>query len=238
MLKKVTLPIIEIFNSVSGEGITTGIITTFIRLAGCNLRCVYCDTKYSYDDKQLVQQLSTDDVLNQINKFQCNHLIITGGEPLEENSSKRSLPLFLSSKGFDVRIETNGACKLYTSEELSKYSNCKIDYTMDVKTPSSGMTKFNLLENINLLDKNDELKFVIKDSVDMYFCMDIINTYKEILSKNKITINFSPVFLEIMPSRLVEMIKGYNKYFKDNNLIIRFNLQIHKYIWPASERGV
>lgn len=237
------IPIVEIFNSISGEGISSGEIVTFVRVAGCNLRCSYCDTKYSYDEcSEENEYLTPSVIVNRLEELGCKNIICTGGEPLELDKGKRYLPLYLSTKGFKVRIETNGSCPLYSNEDIEKFTNQKklmnVNYTLDIKSPSSGMNKHNLKDNLGMLRRGDEVKFVVASKEDINYGMDIIDNYKNTLSKNNVIINFSPIFDEIEPSKLVDIIKERYQYFQRNNLKVRVSLQIHKYIWPPEARGV
>lgn len=238
------IPIVEIFNSISGEGISSGEIVSFVRVAGCNLRCNYCDTKYSYDDKSSENlYLSPLKIIDKLQKIGCNSIICTGGEPLEFDKTKRYLPLYLSSKGFNVRIETNGSCPLYDEEEISEFIDDEkllvLHYTLDVKSPSSGMKDYNIFEeNFTRLRAEDEIKFVVGTEEDIHYSMKIIHQYKQLFSENNIILNFSPVFNQIEPSKIVEILKEQNEYFQKHNLKVRLSLQIHKYIWPPEARGV
>lgn len=117
------IPMVEIFNSISGEGITSGFLTTFVRVYGCNLRCSYCDTKYSYNGEYIL--MTPIEILAQVNKLNCKRVIVTGGEPLEEEKLKRYIPLFLAQNGYDVRIETNGSIRLYDEDEIYEFTNKK-----------------------------------------------------------------------------------------------------------------
>jgi 7-carboxy-7-deazaguanine synthase len=237
------IPVIEVFNSISGEGISSGSIVTFVRVAGCNLRCSYCDTKYSYDESQNNSKLlKPKDILDLVNEYGCKDIICTGGEPLELNNAKRYLPLYLAQHGFRVRIETNGSTKLYADNEVKMFSQSnklEIYYTLDAKCPTSGMHMHNIYEeNYNKLKQGDELKFVVGSEDDIIYAYEIIDKYKHIFSKKNIIINFSPVFNKIHPSRLVEDIKERNRYFIDNGLKVRLSLQLHKYIWHPDAKGV
>lgn len=240
--KKTKIPVVEIFSSISGEGISSGSIVTFVRVAGCNLRCNYCDTKYSYD-VQSTNQMSFYEILNEISKYSGKDIICTGGEPLEKDTYKRYLPLFLAMNNYNVRIETNGSVELYSEKELSLFNfnnlSKKIKYTLDVKCPSSGMQDFDLInKNIYLLNETDEIKFVIGSNLDFKYSMNLIKKYVGELKKRKILLNFSPVFGAYEPSNLVEDIKSCNKYFSDKNLNVRLSLQIHKFIWNPNKKGV
>jgi 7-carboxy-7-deazaguanine synthase len=235
------IPIVEIFQSISGEGISAGNMVVFVRVAGCNLRCTWCDTKYSFPESgESVSMMLPGDIVSNIESFGNREIICTGGEPLEEGKAKRLLPAWLASLGYKTRIETSGASKLYQSDELSIFTGAasNITYCMDVKCPGSGMVYQNLLTNITLLQKGDELKFVVKDTTDLNFSFDVIEAYKKQLSKNAIAINFSPVFDAITPSEIVDFLKQKTKFIVDNGLWVRLSLQIHKYIWPPFMRGV
>ncbi|MTI67398.1 MAG: radical SAM protein [Firmicutes bacterium] len=238
------LPIVEIFSSISGEGISNGEIVSFVRVAGCNLRCSYCDTQYSYDEHSNDNiYLSPNEIVKKLNKLGCKKIICTGGEPLENDKAKRYLPIYLSTKGFSVRIETNGSVPLYTKEEINKFTKEKelinINYTLDIKSPSSKMSEYNIFkENFLKLRDKDEIKFVVGSKNDLKYAMEVINSYSKKLSKNSVVINFSPVFKQIKVDEIIEFLKEKNKYFEKNNLLVRLSLQIHKYIWSPETRGV
>ena len=138
--------IVETFSSLSGEGSTSGIPASFIRVEGCNLRCDYCDTKYSYCNK--FEKMSIERIIEELKNLNNKIVICTGGEPLFGES--RDLPLLISNAGFKVYIETNGAVPLYTEKELIGYDRKKIHYVVDIKAPSSKMQKFDMLEQIQL----------------------------------------------------------------------------------------
>lgn len=236
------IPMVEIFHSISGEGVSAGNVVSFVRVAGCDLRCTWCDTKYSFKESgEGVSKLTPQEIIDELTKIGTKEIICTGGEPLEHDKVKRLLPAFIQSKGFKVRIETSGGSRLYSEEELAAF-DLKIDtrpvYTMDVKCPESGMAEHNILENILLLDKRDELKFVVAGKSDFNFALEVINCYKEHLATNEIVLNFSPVFNAISPEGLVELLKNNARMAQENNLLIRLSLQVHKFIWPPHQRGV
>lgn len=239
--EKEQIPIIEIFQSISGEGISAGNLVTFVRAAGCDLRCTWCDTKYSFvENGNGVQQLLPREILQRISDFGSNEIICTGGEPLEEGKIKRYLPAYLASEGYSVRIETSGGSRLYTEEEMEAFfiDRDEVIYCMDIKCPGSGMQDKNRFENISLLQEEDELKFVVKDRVDMDYAFHIIDEHKDHLSEQDIALNFSPVFGAIQPVEIVDFLKEKNTYFEKYNLWPRLSLQIHKFIWPPHRRGV
>lgn len=243
LFKTSSIPIVEIFTSISGEGISSGQIVTFVRSAGCNLRCNYCDTTYSYDENITENiNMTPNEVVEKLNSLGVKNIICTGGEPLEEDKPKRLLPLYIASCGYNVRIETNGSCKLYSKEEVEYFSNEVIPeffYVLDVKCPDSGMTNYDMIHyNINNLKKGDELKFVVSSKRDMEFAIDTLRTHNSYLSLNQVVINFSPVFDRINPRDLVKMLIEQNVFFNEYSLNARLSLQIHKYIWSPDTKGV
>ncbi|WP_408954434.1 radical SAM protein [Natroniella sp. ANB-PHB2] len=242
--RETKIPVVEIFNSISGEGISAGEVVTFVRVAGCNLRCSYCDTEYSYErNGEDVSWMLPEEIVEQVSEFGSQKVICTGGEPLEVKYPKRYLPLYLAVKGFAVRIETNGSCPLYNNQEFRSFLTdsllAQINYTVDVKCPSSGMFEYDLLgENVERLDSKDELKFVVGSQEDIEYAEDIIDNYKEILAAEGVVVNFSPVSGELPPAYLVDYLTAKEEYFNNNGLKVRLSLQIHKIIWPEETRGV
>lgn len=233
------IKMVEIFSSISGEGITSGFLTTFIRTYGCNLRCSYCDTKYSYEDEYIL--MTPETILKEVEQLYCKKIIVTGGEPLEENEAKRFIPLYLAQNGYDVRIETNGSVRLYDEDEIVELTNLKerknVFYTLDIKCPSSKMDKHNIFEeNFKKLIEGDEIKFVVGNRQDLDYSIDVIKRYKHYFKG--VTMNFSPVFGQIEASTIVDYLKDKNRFFMENNLDIRLNLQLHKIIWDKDKRGV
>ncbi|MCK8824926.1 radical SAM protein [Fuchsiella alkaliacetigena] len=236
------LEIVEIFKSISGEGISAGEVVSFVRVAGCNLRCNYCDTTYAYQADFQNQLMTAAEVLARLKQLNCNQIICTGGEPLELNRPKRYLPLYLAAGGFGVRIESNGSWPVYSPQELAAVTDSKelkLDYTLDVKLPSSGMEEHNILEeNFVALNKGDELKFVVANQEDLNYSLSILKEYQQILATREVVINFSPVFGEFEADRLVEFLKKEAPAFFEVGLKLRLSLQIHKLIWEPESRGV
>ncbi len=205
----------EIFYSIQGEGNWTGFPNIFIRTSGCNLRCTYCDTKYAYNS---YKEMKIKEIINDIKKYNCNYICITGGEPLIH---KEIIDLInnLIRHSYKISIETNG------SIDIKPLSNIKsLMISLDIKCPSSNMTEKMLYQNIFYLKKQDQIKFVIKDLKDYNFA-------KKILQKNKInsTIFFQPVW-GTDPNKLINWI------LKDN-LNVKLGLQIQKILWN-NRRGV
>jgi len=205
----------EIFLSIQGEGSSTGYPTIFIRFTGCNLRCDYCDTRYSYEDGI---EMKPKDIYMKIKEYGYRRVCITGGEPLLQEEIHILLSLL---KEFEINIETNG------SIDLSKYKLCdKHRFTMDMKVPSSLESEKMKLSNFNYLRELDEIKFVIGSRDDYEWAKDIINKYYK-----KGIIIFSPIFTKIDPKEIV-------KWILEDRLDVRFQLQIHKIIWNPEEKGV
>lgn len=214
----------EIFKSIDGEGLRTGELTTFIRLAGCNLRCSYCDTCYALK-KSNGTEMSVDEIVKKAKKYDYRNITLTGGEPLIHRDVD-SLISKLCENGFYVNIETNG------SVPIDKYiSNKNILITMDYKLPSSDVEKNMNLNNLEKLRKNDVLKFVIgKDDFDKV---------KQVIEKYRIKsyIYLSPVFGEIEPFEIVDFMKIMHTQGIDTSKM-RVQVQLHKIIWNPNERGV
>ena len=206
----------EIFLSIQGESFSSGFPTIFVRFTGCNLRCSYCDTTYSYNEGI---EMSPEEILEEIKKLHYNRVCLTGGEPLLQKDIKKLLKIL---DGFTVTIETNGSIKLNSLG----LSNRKHSFVMDIKTPSSGCSEEMVLENLELLEEQDEIKFVIGDRTDYEWSKNIISRYYK-----KGTITFSPVYNKINCSEMV-------KWILDDRLNVRFQLQLHKFIWGPDVTGV
>jgi len=216
-----TLNISEIFYSIQGEGTRAGLPCVFVRLQGCNLRCVWCDTPYALEIKQIEQIMTFQEILERINSFNCNFIEFTGGEPLVQSNSI-DLMNYLIENGYTVAIETSGS-------KLIDKLHPDIIKILDIKCPASNMSKFNKIENLKYLNKKDEIKFVISDRGDFDWALDYIsrnNTFA--ITEN---ILFSPVFGKLEPIELSQWILA-------THLPIRLQLQIHKFIWEPDKRGV
>jgi 7-carboxy-7-deazaguanine synthase len=208
----------EIFHSLQGETTTAGYPSLFIRLAGCNLKCSYCDTVYARSSSS-GREMAIEDILikAELYKNQINHITITGGEPLLQPCSILLMKQLIN-KGHNVQIETNGSISV---EEVPE----KVRKIIDVKTPSSGEAKSFLITNLKYITKTDELKFVILDMKDYNFSVEFI---KKNLKDKDIVINFSPVSEKLSASTLTGWILN-------DRIPVRLNLQLHKVIWPDGE---
>jgi 7-carboxy-7-deazaguanine synthase len=213
-----TLQLIELFSSVQGESSTVGWPTTFIRLAGCNLRCTWCDTPYSFGRGYATQLQS---ILEQVKEFGCRYVCVTGGEPLLQ---RHVYPLMqiLCDRGYLVSVETGGS--LSTHEVDSR-----VKTIIDIKCPGSGMSHRNLWENLARLRPGDEIKFVLLHREDYLWAVEICQRYQ--LWQEEYTVLLSPVHNQLDPKELLAWMLA-------DRLPARLNVQLHKYIWSPETRGV
>lgn len=212
----------EIFSSIDGEGLRTGELATFIRLAGCNLHCRYCDTEYALD-RTSGTEMSIEEILNEIKKYKNKNITLTGGEPLVHKNIDELIDALIKNNYF-VNIETNGSIK------IDKYvKKCLI--TMDYKCKSSLMENKMLLSNIEKLGEKDVLKFVI--NANDFKCVEKI--LKEYNIKSYIYL--SPIFNEIELPQIVEFMKKCNEN-GINMSKVRMQVQLHKIVWNPEMRGV
>ena len=220
--------VIEKFISIDGEGPTSGELAVFIRFQGCNLRCSYCDTKYSWDEESInnVEILSAEEIYDYIKSTKVKNVTLTGGEPLIQKNISSLLELLNNDKDLVVHIETNGSINI--KEFKDKYKN--IIFILDYKSPSSNMMKQMDKENFDLIDKKDMYKFVIGSKEDINKALEIIKLYK---LQNKCLVYFSPVFdSSLTMEEIVD-------FMKENNLNnVRLQVQLHKIIWDKEVRGV
>lgn len=212
------LKINEIFYSIQGESTNAGLPCVFVRLTYCNIRCVYCDTEYAFYEGV---DRSIDDIINEVKSYGCKLVEITGGEPLVQENV-HILMKRLCDMGYEVMIETGGSLPI---ENIDK----RVKIIMDIKTPYSKMKKKNRYENVNYLKPNDEVKFVIGSREDYDWAKFILKKY-DILNIT-IQVLFSPVFDKVENIELA-------KWILDDKLNVRFQLQMHKYIWHPETRGV
>lgn len=213
----------EIFGSIDGEGIRTGELTTFIRLAGCNLRCSYCDTDYALSIKD-GKEMTIDEILEKIKKIGYKNITLTGGEPLIHKNIDKLIDKLIENS-YNLNIETNGAV------DISPYIAKKLILTVDYKTKSSGMIKYMQKKNIALLRDYDVFKIVC--------CKDDFEDIKELLKNNDIKsyVYLSPIFRKIEYYELVDFLKELHNEGIDTSKT-RIQVQLHKIIWEPSKRGV
>jgi len=211
------LKVNEIYHSIQGESSKSGLPCVFVRLTYCNLRCTYCDTEYAFYEGE---DKSIEEIINEVKKYNCNLVEVTGGEPLVQ---KECLDLMkrLCDEGFDVMLETGGSLTIKDVDE-------RVMVVMDLNCPSSKMEKKNLYKNIHFLKPTDELKFVIGNKEDYDWSKEIISRYD---LQDKCEILFSAVYSELEPLSLVNWII-------EDKLDVRYQLQMHKYIWHPETKCV
>ena len=217
--------VVEIFGSIDGEGKRTGQLTTFIRLAGCNLRCVYCDTTYSFNVNDAAD-MTIDEILEKCAEIGYHNITLTGGEPLVWSNIK-ILILCLCEAGYQVNVETNGSISLYALTALRAEKHLDLFFTVDYKTPYSQMSGKMNRDAFNCLDiRKDIVKCVVADVHDMDDALAYLD------AMGRFNIWFSPVYGKIEPSEIVDYVKQHKR--QD----ITVQVQLHKIIWDPQKRGV
>lgn len=209
-----SLTISEIFFSLQGETSRAGLPTVFIRLTGCPLRCVWCDTEHAFTGGS---RMTLAEILEQAGRHKARHLCVTGGEPLAQKNC-RPLLAALCDAGYDVSLETSGALDIAEIDP-------RVARIVDLKPPGSGESGKNRWQNIELLTPHDELKFVISDRTDYEWARDAINTHR---LETRCPLLLSPVQGKIDPRDLAEWILA-------DQLEVRFQLQLHKLLWGTMQ---
>jgi 7-carboxy-7-deazaguanine synthase len=213
------LKVTEIFRSIQGESTHAGRPCTFVRLTGCPMRCVWCDSEYTFTGGEYV---ALDDVMRQVREFKCNLVEVTGGEPLAQREAFELIER-LCSEGFEVLVETGG---YISTEDVDPRARI----VLDVKCPASGEEARNHWPNLERLraDK-DEVKFVIANLGDWTYALEIIRRYE--LSKRARAVLISPAWGTVDLKEMAEWVST-------SGLDVRMQLQLHKYIWGPDARGV
>ncbi|URZ14276.1 putative 7-carboxy-7-deazaguanine synthase QueE [Clostridium felsineum] len=217
--------VVEKFISINGEGLKAGKLSTFIRFAGCNLNCVYCDTKWANEENVKYTLMTENEIYSYIKETGVKNVTLTGGEPLLQNNIKELLSLLSSNNDLNVEIETNGSINL---EAFLDYKNMP-SFTMDYKLPDSGMETFMKTSNFKFLTMKDVIKFVVSSLKDLEKVTELIKEFK---LTHKTNVYISPVFGKISPETIVEFMK--NNKLND----VTLQIQIHKIIWNPNKRGV
>lgn len=208
-----TLLVTEIFRSLQGESSFAGLPCTFVRLTGCALRCVWCDSAYAFSGGT---ERNVDDVVAEVERLGAPLVEITGGEPLEQESFY-PLATALCDRGYTVLVETGGHVPVSRVDP-------RVVKILDVKCPGSGMESKNDLGNLKLLGPKDEVKFVVADKEDFLWAEELVR--KHALDERH-TVLISPVF-EGKESRIASEAA---EWVRDSNRKLRLNLQIHKTLW-------
>jgi 7-carboxy-7-deazaguanine synthase len=213
-----SLLVTEVFHSIQGESTWAGLPCGFVRLSGCNLRCRYCDTQYAYAPGDLMQ---IDTILGRLERFDCTHVTVTGGEPLLQEDAPLLIARLLQ-KGYQVSLETNG------SQDIGGVDPLCIK-VMDLKCPSSGMQSHNRMANLKLLSHLDQVKFVIADQDDYQFARTMADRLINHIRHDRIL--FSPVHGHLPATDLARwMLRDHARG--------RLHIQLHRYLWPDQHRGV
>ncbi len=207
----------EIFHSIQGESTHIGRPCVFVRLTCCNLRCTYCDTAYAFEEGE---DMSVEDVVGAVKSYDCNLVEVTGGEPLLQ-PEVHQLMTILCNEGMEVLLETSGSIDISVVDP-------RVKRIVDFKCPSSGMEKRNLWDNIHYIRESDEIKFIIGTREDYEWVKDIIQKYDIIAG--------CPVLMGVVYGVLEPRILA--EWILADHLRVRYQLQIHKYIWTPDARGV
>jgi 7-carboxy-7-deazaguanine synthase len=218
-INPIMLRITEIFRSIQGESTHAGRPCSFVRLTGCPMRCVWCDSEYTFTGGERV---SVEDVMRQVRAFGCQLVEVTGGEPLAQKEAF-GLIRRLGDEGFEVLVETGGFVSTEGLDERAKV-------ILDVKCPASGEAGRNHWPNLERLRADrDEVKFVVKDRADWEFTRRVIEQYE--LERRAHAVLISPVWGQTDLRELADLVST-------SGLNVRMQLQLHKYIWGPEVHGV
>ncbi len=209
-----SLRITEIFYSLQGESNTVGIPTVFIRLTGCPLRCVYCDTAYAFSGGKKIE---IEDIIVEVEQYATQYITVTGGEPLAQPACLLLIKQLLD-KGFIVSLETSGAIDVSAVDS-------RAFKVMDLKTPSSGELDKNIYQNIDYLSSKDQVKFVIGNNEDYDWSKATLTKYGLL---ERCEVLFSPVMGLQNPTELADKIL-------QDRLPVRFQIQLHKLLWDNAQ---
>ncbi len=212
-----TLLVSEIFHSIQGESTWAGMPCTFVRLAGCNLDCRYCDTQYARSGGQ---SMTIQEILGRLDRWHCNLVEITGGEPLLQDEC-HDFCRALADRGKTVLLETNGSRDISTVDP-------RVIRILDVKCPGSGMAHQNHWQNLDIVGPRDEVKFVITNRDDFDWACDLVTGHHLL---DRCPVLFSAALPDLSPSVLADWILA-------SGLPLRLQVQLHKILWPHEERGV
>ena len=209
--------IIEIYTSVQGESTWAGMPCIFVRLAGCNLRCTWCDSEFTFTGGE---HRSIDDIVGAVLDIGVPLVEVTGGEPLAQRQVTPLIQKLLDHK-LTVLVETSGSIDIRAIPEGAHA-------IMDIKPPDSGESEANLWENLDHLRPGDEVKFVLASRGDYEWSREIVRKHR---LTDSVEVLFSTAYGILEPSKVSE-------WLCEDGLNVRLQLQMHKYIWPPDERGV
>jgi len=212
------MTVYEIYKSIQGESTRAGLPCTFVRLAACDLRCVWCDTPYAFTGGR---KMAIEEVVAAVEALDCRLVELTGGEPLLQADAP-ALMASLLARGHTVLLETGGHVPITTVPE-------EVVAIVDVKCPGSGEAHRMHWPNLDELSPHDEVKFVLADRVDFEYACDVVRRHD--LSSRAAAVLFSPVHGVLAPDELA-------RWILDANVPARLQLQTHKYIWDPETRGV
>ncbi len=221
------MKVVEVFTSIDGEGKRTGQLATFIRLAGCNLRCTYCDTRYSFDESKAFEA-TIEEIVNTCKQQGVHNVTLTGGEPLLNAQDAYRLIVALCHAGFQVNVETNGSIDLRPFIKARQEEDLDVFFTVDYKCLCSRMNDYMRVHSFDCLDvSKDIVKIVVENTSDI---IDALN-YLDAL-KRPFNIWISPVFGKMDPKDIVKFM------LETNRQDLTVQVQLHKIIWDPNERGV
>ena len=218
--------VVETFVSINGEGKKSGELAVFIRLAGCNLRCSYCDTMWANEADVSFKPMSKEDIYDYIKGTGVENITLTGGEPLIQDGIGELIDFLMENEDLCIEVETNGSV---TIENFRKDHGKRLSFTMDYKGASSQMEDSMLMDNFDTLTEYDTVKFVVGSEQDLFKAKEIIDNFHLTEICN---LFFSPIYGDINPEVIVEFMK-VNKMNR-----VRLQIQLHKIIWSPEERGV
>lgn len=223
--------VIEKFFTIDGEGPTAGEIATFIRFAGCNLNCIWCDTDYSIAMDTVGIYMTEQEIYEFIKSNGAQNVTLTGGEPLIQKDIEQLVTYLSKDLTLKIHIETNGSIQIDELKRKLKEdgSTENVRFIIDYKLPSSGMEAFMDAEIFNQVDTKDVYKFVVGSHNDLIAAKEIINKYQ---LTQRCIVHISPTFGSVEPVKIVE----YMKKYRMNG--VRLQLQLHKIIWSPEMRGV
>lgn len=222
------LRLTEIFYSLQGEALTSGLPTIFVRLTGCPLRCVYCDTEYAFTGGE---RQSLDAIIATIKTYPCKRICLTGGEPLAQPNAIELMQRLLSD-GYEISLETAGALSV-------KDVPAAVSKVMDLKTPSSGEADKNFWSNLDHLTQHDQIKFVIMNRTDYDWAKATLIEHQ--LDKRVGTVWFSPMFTvagdidDAVSPEVPVLARELAEWILTDALPVRFQLQLHKIIWADAK---